>query len=92
MQRAWQPGSRAVQQAVALPIHNPGRSPKGSQGVKFQFNMFPLLACAAGRLNRVTVDSGGSWGVTCSDDGSARVWELDTGKCLAVLAVSRQGG
>jgi hypothetical protein len=42
-----------------------------------------------GRLNRVTVDPGGTYAVTCSDDNTARVWDLDTGACLNVLQVRR---
>ncbi len=40
---------------------------------------------SAGRLNAVCVDHGGTVAVTASDDCTARVWELETGRCLHVL-------
>ena len=31
------------------------------------------------------MDVGGTFAVTCSDDLTSRVWEIDTGKCLSIL-------
>ncbi len=42
-------------------------------------------ACA-GRLNKVRVDSSGKFAITCGDDNTAIVWDLDSGKRLAELA------
>ncbi|KAG2488814.1 hypothetical protein HYH03_012613 [Edaphochlamys debaryana] len=44
-----------------------------------------VLSGHEGRLNRVTVDWGGSFAVTCSDDKTARVWDCETGECKLVL-------
>jgi len=36
----------------------------------------------------VSVDVGGAYAVTCSDDLTSRVWDLDNGVCLSVLKVT----
>lgn len=51
-------------------------------------HMKPLVTLT-GRLNRVVVDAGGGTCVTCSDDATARVWDLDMGICTATLQVGR---
>ena len=43
----------------------------------------PIYPCRA----QVKVNSSGTYAVTCSDDNTARVWDLDTGKCIQVLQV-----
>ncbi|KAG2433079.1 hypothetical protein HYH02_012783 [Chlamydomonas schloesseri] len=43
------------------------------------------LSGHTGRLNRVSVDPGGSWVVTASDDTTARVWDCETGQLKQVL-------
>jgi WD40 repeat protein len=46
-----------------------------------------LPCISVGRLSRVRVDAEGLHAVTCSDDGSARVWEVESGACVSVLQV-----
>ena len=46
-----------------------------------------MLEGHTGRLNKVAVDVGGAYAVTCSDDLTSRVWDLDNGTCLSVLKV-----
>ena len=37
------------------------------------------------------MDAGGQYAVTCSDDLTSRVWNLDTGECISVLKVRAAG-
>ncbi len=46
------------------------------------------ITTAPGDRAQVVVDAGGSLAVTCSDDNTARVWDLDNATCLSVLKVS----
>lgn len=49
------------------------------------------LSGHSGRLNRVSVDPGGSWAITTSDDQTARVWNVDTFACEHVSERGRTG-
>lgn len=44
-----------------------------------------VLAGHSGRLNAVRVGPGGSTALTVSDDYTARIWDVPTGRCMHVL-------
>lgn len=43
------------------------------------------MAGHAGRLNAVKLGAGGTMALTVSDDYTARVWDLPSGRCVHVL-------
>ena len=46
-----------------------------------------VLEGHSGRVNAVSVCDQSSTVLTASDDSTARVWDIETGRCLAVLEV-----
>jgi WD40 repeat protein len=41
-----------------------------------------VYLCAAWQVRSIAVDGSGQWLASGSDDGSVRVWEVQTGRCM----------